>query len=53
MIANLAKTLQKTTQHLTALLGSKKDKYTKEQLEDILIECDVDYELVESILDNL
>lgn len=53
MIANLAKTLQKTTQHLTAFLGSKKDKYTKEQLEDILIECDVDYEFVESILDNL
>ncbi|MCH5313190.1 MAG: signal recognition particle-docking protein FtsY [Helicobacter sp.] len=53
MIATLAKTLQKTTQNITALLGSKKDKYTKEQIEEILIECDVDYDLVESILAHL
>lgn len=53
MIATLSKTLQKTTQNLSAFLGSKKDKYSKEQLEEILIECDIAYEVIESMFSNL
>ena len=53
MILTLSKTLQKTTQNIASLLSSKKDKLSKDELEEILIECDIDYELVESILDSL
>ncbi|AAP77187.1 signal recognition particle-docking protein FtsY [Helicobacter sp. MIT 03-1614] len=53
MISALSKTLQKTTQNITSLLGSKKDKCAKEELEEILIECDLEYELIESLLENL
>ena len=53
MIATLSKTLQKTTQNIASLLSSKKDKYTKDELEEILIECDIAYELIESILNDL
>ncbi|WP_334092241.1 signal recognition particle-docking protein FtsY [Helicobacter typhlonius] len=53
MIASLTKTLQKTTHNIAALLGSKNNKYTKEQIEEILIECDVEYGIVESVLDNI
>ena len=53
MILTLSKTLQKTTQNIASLLSSKKDKLSKDELEEILIECDIGYELVESILDSL
>ncbi len=53
MIASLTKTLQKTTHNIAALLSSKNNKYTKEQIEEILIECDVEYGIVESVLDNI
>ena len=53
MISALSKTLQKTTQNITSLLGSKKDKCATEELEEILIECDLEYELIESLLENL
>ncbi|TLD97277.1 signal recognition particle-docking protein FtsY [Helicobacter jaachi] len=53
MISALAKTLHKTTQHVTSILSSKKDKCAKEELEEILIECDIEYELIESILEPL
>lgn len=53
MIITLSKVLQKTTQNIASLLGSKKDKYTKEELEDILLECDIAYEYIESLLAQL
>lgn len=53
MFSLLSQTLQKTTNTITSLLGSKKDKLTKEELEEILIEADMDYELIEKLLDSL
>lgn len=53
MISIFSKTLQKTTQNLAALLGSKKDKLTKDELEEILIECDIEYDLVQKLLEDL
>lgn len=53
MISTLGKTLYKTTQNLASLISSKKDKFSKDKLEEILIECDIEYDIVESILENL
>ncbi len=43
----------KTAQNIANILGSHKQKITKEQLEEILIESDVDYDLVEKVLQYL
>ncbi|TLD80105.1 signal recognition particle-docking protein FtsY [Helicobacter sp. MIT 05-5293] len=53
MISLLGKTLQKTTQNLASILTSKKNKFTKAELEDILLECDIAYELIEQMFENL
>lgn len=53
MISILGKTLYKTTRNLASLISSKKDKFSKDELEEILIECDIEYDVVESILENL
>lgn len=53
MISLLSKTLSKTTSNLAALLGSKKDKLSRDELEELLIECDIEYELIEELLDSL
>lgn len=53
MISLLGKTLQKTTQNLASILTSKKNKFAKAELEDILLECDIAYELIEQIFENL
>lgn len=53
MISLLSKTLHKTTSNLTALLGSKKDKLNHDQLEELLIECDIDYDIIQELLDSL
>lgn len=53
MFSLLAKTMKKTTSNITALLGSKKEKIHKEELEQLLIESDVAYDVVESLLDSL
>lgn len=53
MISILGKTLYKTTRNLASLISSKKDKFSKDELEEILIECDIEYDLIESILENL
>ncbi|MFC3867895.1 signal recognition particle-docking protein FtsY [Helicobacter equorum] len=53
MFSLLAKTMKKTTSNITSLLGSKKEKIHKEELEQLLIESDVAYDVVESLLDSL
>lgn len=53
MLSLLSKTLSKTTSNLIAHLGSKKDKLSRDELEELLIECDIEYELIEELLDSL
>ena len=53
MFSLLAKTMKKTTSNITSLLGSKKEKIHKDELEELLIESDVAYDIVESLLDSL
>lgn len=53
MISILGKTLYKTTRNLASLISSKKDKFSKDELEEILIECDIEYDIIESIFENL
>lgn len=45
------KFLSKTAQNIKNVLNNN-DKFDKETLEEILIECDIDYDLVEKILEN-
>lgn len=47
------KTLQKTTQSIKELLPKAHKKLTKEELEEVLIATDMDYELIELILSPL
>ncbi|RDU56347.1 signal recognition particle-docking protein FtsY [Helicobacter sp. MIT 00-7814] len=53
MFSLLSNTMKKTTSNITSLLGGKKEKISKEQLEEILIESDMDYDLLEKLLDSL
>ncbi len=45
--------LKKTSENITRFLGQKKKKISKDVLEEILIECDINYDIVMKILDNL
>lgn len=45
--------LKKTTQNINAFLGGKKQEIPKDLLEEILIESDVDYDIVELLLEHL
>ncbi|WP_104697253.1 MULTISPECIES: signal recognition particle-docking protein FtsY [unclassified Helicobacter] len=45
--------LKKTTQNLSSFLGAKKPEIEKDLLEEALIEADVDYEIIELLLENL
>lgn len=53
MFKNLKDILRKTTQSLTQSLGSKQQSINKNRLEEVLIESDIDYDLVEKILEHL
>lgn len=53
MFSLLSNTMKKTTSNITSLLGGKKEKISKEQLEEVLIESDMDYDLLEKLLDSL
>lgn len=44
---------KKTTENISKILRIKKEKISKELLEEILIESDISYEIVEKILENL
>jgi fused signal recognition particle receptor len=49
----ISKGLEKTTDAIKSVIPEKKEKYDKEIIEEILIVSDIEYELVEKILDNL
>ncbi|MGI0406930.1 signal recognition particle-docking protein FtsY [Helicobacter himalayensis] len=53
MFSLLSNTMKKTTNNITSLLGGKKEKISKEQLEEVLIESDMDYDILEKLLDSL
>lgn len=53
MFGALKKTLLKTTQALSEVLGSNNKTIRKDLLEEALIESDISYDLVEQILDTL
>lgn len=45
--------LAKTAQNLASIFGDKSDKIDKPTLEELLIEADIDYDLIELLLENL
>ncbi len=53
MFGLLKRSLQKTVAAITEIIGSKKETITKEELEEILVTSDIDYEVVEGMLENL
>ncbi|ANV98238.1 signal recognition particle-docking protein FtsY [Helicobacter enhydrae] len=53
MFKGLKELFKKTTDGITQTIGIKKEKIAKEILEEALIQSDIDYALVEMILDNL
>jgi fused signal recognition particle receptor len=49
----ITKGLAKTTEAIKSVIPEKKEKYPKDVIEEILIESDIDYELVEGIVNRL
>jgi fused signal recognition particle receptor len=49
----LKKVLKKTNEAIREIVPEKKQKITKDEFEEILLEADVNYELIEMFLDNL
>ncbi len=50
MFGFIKKSLQKTTEAIKSVVPKKKIVFTKDEIEDILLEADVEYDLVEIIL---
>ena len=53
MFGILKKVFGKTTDAIKEVVPTKKKKITKDEFEDILLEADVNYALIEEFLDNL
>jgi len=53
MFGLLKKSLQKTVSAITEIVGSKRETITKDELEEILVTSDIEYEIVEQMLENL
>jgi len=53
MFGFIKKSLSKTAEAIKAVAPKKKVSFTKDELEDILLEADVEYELVEIILNEI
>ena len=49
----ISKGLEKTGDAIKSVIPEKKEKYDKDTIEEILIVSDIEYDLVEKILDNL
>ena len=49
----ISKGLEKTGEAIKSVIPEKKEKYDKDTIEEILIVSDIEYDLVEKILDNL
>ncbi|MEA1955746.1 MAG: signal recognition particle-docking protein FtsY [Campylobacterota bacterium] len=52
MFGFIKKSLQKTTEAIKSIVPKKKITFTKDEIEDILLEADVEYDLVEIILEQ-
>ena len=52
MFGFIKKSLEKTVEAISTVAPKKKISFTKDELEDILLEADVSYELVELILEQ-
>ena len=52
MFGFIKKSLQKTTEAIKSVVPKKKIVFTKDEIEDILLEADVEYELIEIILEQ-
>ena len=52
MLGFIKKSLSKTTEAIKTAAPKKKISFTKDEIEDILLEADVEYELIEIILDQ-
>jgi fused signal recognition particle receptor len=53
MFGLLKKSLQKTVSAITEIVGHKRDTITKDELEEILVTSDIDYDIVEKILETM
>lgn len=53
MLSFIKESLQKTAKNIKEILPKPTKKITKEELEEILIAIDMDYDLVELVLENL
>lgn len=53
MFGLLKKSLQKTVSALTEIVGSKRETISKDELEEILVTSDIDYDIVEEMLSTL
>ncbi len=53
MFSFLKRGLKKTVEKIEAAAPKKRDKINKEELEDLLLEADVSYDIVEKIIDSL
>ncbi len=49
----LKKVLKKTNDAIREIVPEKRQKITKDEFEEILLEADVNYELIEMFLDDL
>jgi len=49
----ISKGLEKTTDAIKSVIPEKKEKYPKDVIEEILIESDIEYDLVEGIVNRL
>ncbi len=53
MFGLLKKSLQKTVSALTEIVGTKRDTISKDELEEILVTSDIDYDIVEQMLESM
>ena len=53
MLGFLKKAFGKTNEAIREVLPEKKSKISKEEFEEVLLEADVDYELIERLLESL
>lgn len=53
MIGFIKKSLKKTADAIKSIVPEKKESISKEELEEILLEADVEYDLVEEILESI
>jgi fused signal recognition particle receptor len=53
MFGLLKKSLQKTVSAITEIVGSKRETITKDELEEILVTSDIEYDIVEQMLESL